>query len=50
MQPYLTLVTQEQFELIRPDLETFRKQTRPRIVDLYDAFNAVLYALYTGVQ
>ncbi|WP_414146591.1 IS5 family transposase [Limosilactobacillus fermentum] len=50
MHPYPSHVTREQFELIRPDLKNFRKQTRPRTVDLYDIFNAVLYVLYTGAQ
>ena len=50
MQPHPSHVTQEQFELIRADLEAFRKSTRPRKVDLYDVFNAVLYVLYTGGQ
>lgn len=50
MQPYPSHVTRKQFQLIRLNLETFRKPTRPQTVDLYDVFNAVLYVLYTGAQ
>lgn len=43
-------LTKKQFDLIRPDLENFRKRTRPRTVELYNDFNAVLYVLRTGLQ
>jgi len=43
--PYPSDVTREQFEIIRPSLEEARKATRPRKVDLYDVFCAVLYLL-----
>jgi len=39
-----------QFELIRPLLEGVRKRTKPRTVDLYEVFNAVLYLLKSGCQ
>ena len=40
----------EQFEIIREDLEKAKKSTKPRKVDLYDVFCAVLYILKTGCQ
>ena len=43
-------VSREQFEIIREDLEKAKKATRPRKVDLYDIFRAVLYILKTGSQ
>ncbi len=43
-------MTREQFEVIRPLLESARKKTKPREVDLYYVFNAVLYLLKTGCQ
>lgn len=36
-------ITRQQSELIRPDLEATRRRTRPRQVDLYDVFNALLF-------
>jgi transposase len=47
---YSSDITREQFEAIRPFLEQLRKKTRPRSVDLYDVFCAVLYSLKTGCQ
>lgn len=47
---YPSDVTREQFERIRPLLEGARKQTRPREVDLFEVFCAVLYLLRTGCQ
>jgi len=43
--PYPSDVTREQFEIIRPILQVARKVTRPRQVDLYEIFCAVLYLL-----
>ena len=40
----------DQFEALRPLLEGARKRTRPRTVDLYEVFCAVLYLLRTGCQ
>jgi transposase len=39
-----------QFEKIRPILESARKVTRPRTLDLYDIFCAILYVLKSGCQ
>jgi transposase len=47
---YPSEITREQFEGIRPILESIRKKTKPRALDLYDVFNAVLYVLKTGCQ
>ena len=47
---YASDITRDQFELIRPILETARKRTKPRVVDLYEVFCAVLYLLKTGCQ
>jgi transposase len=47
---YPSDISREQFEKIRFQLETFRKQTRPRTVDLYDVFCAILYVLKTACQ
>jgi transposase len=45
---YPSDITREQFELIKVDLATATKATRPRIYDLYDIFCAVLYLLKEG--
>jgi transposase len=47
-QPYPSDITRKQFERIRPLLEGARSSTRPREIDLYDVFCAVLYLLKTG--
>jgi transposase len=49
-QSYSSLINREQFEAIRPILETARKKTRPRQIDLYEVFSALLYLLKTGCQ
>ena len=45
---YPSDVSREQFEVIQPLLESARKKTAPRKVDLYDVFCAVLYFLHSG--
>jgi transposase len=47
---YPSDLTREQFERIRPLLESARRKTKPRTVDLYDVFNGILYLLKTGCQ
>ena len=42
---YPSDISREQFEIIRPMLESARKTTHPRTYDLYDIFCAVLYVL-----
>ncbi len=48
--PYPSDISREQFERIRPLLESVRKRTKPRTVDLHEVFNAVLYLLKSGCQ
>lgn len=47
---YPSDVSRTQFAKIKPLLEGARKQTRPRTIDLYDAFCGVLYVLKSGCQ
>ena len=47
---YPSDISREQFEPIRPLLESVRKRTKPRTVDLHEVFNAVLYLLKSGCQ
>jgi transposase len=47
---YPSDVSREQFEKISPLLKKARKETRPRQVDLYEAYCAVLYVLKSGCQ
>ncbi|MDD7805178.1 MAG: IS5/IS1182 family transposase, partial [Endozoicomonas sp. (ex Botrylloides leachii)] len=44
-QQYPSDITREQFEPILPILESARKKTKPRTIDLYEVFCAVLYLL-----
>lgn len=47
---YPSDVSLSQFEQILPELESVRKRTKPRTVDLYEVFCAVLYVLKSGCQ
>ena len=47
---YPSDVSREQFEKILPILESARRKTKPRKLDLYDVFCAVLYLLKSGCQ
>jgi len=47
---YPSDISRKQFELIRAELESARKKTKPRSVDLYEIFCAVLYLLKSGCQ
>ena len=47
---YPSDVSRELFEKIRPILESLRKKTKPRVLDLYDIFCGVLYVLKSGCQ
>lgn len=47
---YPSDITREQFDTIRSLLESSRKKTKPRKLDLYDVFNALLYVMKTGCQ
>jgi len=48
--PYPSDITRDQFEHIRPILESARKRTKPCTVDLYEVFCAVLYVKRTCCQ
>ena len=47
---YPSDISREQFDIIKPALESARKKTRPRSVDLYNVFCGVLYILKSGCQ
>ena len=47
---YPSDITREQFALISKDLEGVKKTTRPREIDLYEVFCAILYLLKEGVS
>lgn len=47
---YPSDIKREQFEAIRPLLESARRKTAPLKVELYEVFCAVLYLLRTGCQ
>ena len=47
---YPSDVTREQFEVIRHMLESSRKVTYPRKIDIYDIFCAILYRKREGVR
>jgi transposase len=47
---YPSDVSREQFEKIRPLLESARRKTKPRTLDLYEVFCALLYVLKSGCQ
>jgi len=49
-QSYPSDITREQFSIIKLLLETAKKQTHPRDIDLYDIFCAVLYRLREGCR
>lgn len=48
--PYPSDITAEQFERIRPLLESAKRRTKPRETDLHEIFNAILYLLKSGCQ
>ena len=47
---YPSNISREQFSLILPILESSRKRTKPRKIDLYDIFCGILYRLKSGCQ
>ena len=47
---YPSDISKQQFELIKKDLESVKKVTKPRKIDLYDIFCGVLYVLKSGCQ
>jgi transposase len=47
---YPSDIDREQFNKIKPLLESARKKTRPRTVDLYDVICGISYLLKSGCQ
>lgn len=47
---YPSDISKEQFETIRADLSGAKRATKPRRVDLYEVFCALLYLLKSGCQ
>jgi transposase len=47
---YPSDISREQFGPVLPILESARRRTKPRTVDLYDVFCGVLYVLKSGCQ
>ena len=47
---YPSDITREQFEIIRSDLEKAKKTTKPREIDLYSVYCAILYLIKSGCQ
>ena len=47
---YPSDITREQYELIRYQLETVRKETHPREIDSYDVFCGILYRIREGCR
>lgn len=50
MHDYPSDITRKQFSNIQSILESARKKTSPRTVDLYDVFCGILYLLKSGCQ
>lgn len=50
MHNYPSDITREEFEIIRKELESAKKRTRPRKMDLYDIFCGILYLMKSGCQ
>jgi len=48
--PYPSDITREQYELVRHNLENFKKVTHPRDYDLYDILCGVLYIVKEGAS
>ena len=47
---YPSDITREQFEVIRPQPDSFKKTTKPRALDVYDVFCAIVYVLKSCCQ
>lgn len=47
---YPSDITRKQFDMIKPIIESAQKKTKPRKVDQYDVFCALLYLLKSGCQ
>ena len=47
---YPSDISREQFEMLRPELEKAKQKTKPRDIDLYSVFCAILYLNKSGCQ
>ena len=47
---YPSEITRTQFALVSSELNSIKKKTKPRVVDLYDVFCAIRYVLKGGIQ
>jgi transposase len=47
---YPSDITREQFEIVHDDLRKAKKSTKPRDIELYDIFCAILYIVKGGIQ
>jgi len=47
---YPSDITREQYELVREDIENFKKRTHPPDYDLYDILCAILYLVKEGIS
>ena len=47
---YASDISREKFDEILPLLQSVRRRTKPKTVDLHEVFCAVLYLLRTGCQ
>ncbi|GHU77436.1 transposase [Clostridia bacterium] len=50
MHSYPSDITREEFDIISGELEQAKKTTKPREIDLYDIFCAILYLIKSGCQ
>jgi transposase len=50
MHNYPSDITREEYAIIQKDLESAKKTTKPRTMDLYDIFCAILYLTKSGCQ
>ncbi|GHU56417.1 hypothetical protein AGMMS49975_19690 [Clostridia bacterium] len=50
MHNYPSDITREEFNIIRNELEQAKKTTKPREIDLYGIFCAILYLIKSGCQ
>jgi len=47
---YPSDITREQYALIQEELEYTKRKTKPREIDLYSVFCAILYLIKGGIQ
>ena len=50
MHNYPSDISRKEFEIIREELEGSKKNTKPRLIDLYVVFCSVLYVVMGGIQ